>query len=87
MSGLGTNWLEYVREHLPPLGVGPERVVQIEEELAHQLEDFYWALRRRGLSPEEAAQKTREQITDWDSLARDLRLAIRAARHVFVREF
>ncbi len=77
MAGSEKNWLHYVRGHLPSLGTNPERAVEIEEELAQQMEDFYWELRRRGMSAEEATKLTEAQIPAWDVLARELRLANR----------
>ncbi len=77
MAGSEKKWLQYVRDHLPSLGINPERGAEIEEELAQQLEDFYWELRRRGMSQQEATEMTRAQIPAWDILARELRLADR----------
>ena len=35
------DWLEYVRSHLPPLGLRAEREIEIQGELAGQLEEAY----------------------------------------------
>ncbi len=77
MAGSEKKWLHHVRGHLPSLGTNPERAAEIEEELAQQMEDFYWELRNRGMSAEEATEMTEAHIPAWDILARELRLAER----------
>ena len=44
------DWRDYVRSHLPPLQVSPERELEIVEELAAQLEATYWRERSSGAS-------------------------------------
>ncbi len=66
------NWRDYVRTHLPPLGVPPEREIEIVEELAVQLESTYERARARGLSEDESSRLARAEVSDWPALARTL---------------
>ncbi len=69
------NWKNYVREHLPPLGLSGAREAEICEELAQQLEDAYSEAVAAGASEETAAAHAASQIPDWQVLARELREA------------
>ena len=66
------NWLRYVRENLPRLPLAPERAADIEEELAHHMEDFYATLLGRGIDSVRAAAMVRAEVPRWRSLAPDL---------------
>src|SRR4029077_14680722 len=69
------DWKQYVREHLPPLGLGGAREAEIREELAQQLEDAHTEALALGATEEEAAARAAAQIRDWHALARELREA------------
>jgi len=62
----------FVREHLSPLGLPPQRELKIVEELAAQIEESYEALIADGFSDEEAWHTLRHQIPDWKTLGEDL---------------
>jgi len=59
----------FVRQHLPQLGLSPERERKIVEELAAQLEDAYDALRSGGLSDDEAWRELQRQVPDGGAIA------------------
>ncbi len=65
-------WHRYVREHLPPLDITPEREIEIVEELALQLEGAYESARARGASEEQARARARAEVPDWHALAATL---------------
>ncbi|MGH9705053.1 MAG: ABC transporter permease [Candidatus Acidiferrales bacterium] len=69
------DWKQFVRSHLPALGLGGAREAEICEEIAQQLEDAYREAFSGGASEEEAAANARAQISDWQAFARDLRVA------------
>jgi predicted permease len=69
------DWKQYVRAHLPPLGLGGAREQEIIEELAQQLEDCYADAIARGARDAEAATRAAAQIQDWQALAREFREA------------
>jgi putative ABC transport system permease protein len=63
------DWRDYVRAHLPPLDVRPEREVEIVEELAIQLEGTYERARREGATDEQAEAQATDEVPDWRALA------------------
>ncbi len=67
------NWKEYVRAHLPPLGLSGAREAEICEELAQQFEDAYNEALAAGSSDESAGQYAMNQVSGWHALARELR--------------
>src|SRR5579864_9522825 len=69
------DWKQYVREHLPPLGLSGAREQEIVEEIAQQLDDAHSEAISRGLSHQQAEAHAIAQIADWNSLARDIRRA------------
>ena len=66
------NFRHYVREHLPPLNVSPERETEIVEELAVQLETIYDRARANGAGDADAMQRALAEIPDWQALAKTL---------------
>ncbi|MEO8680919.1 MAG: ABC transporter permease [Vicinamibacterales bacterium] len=66
------NWRAYVRSHLPPLGVSPEREIEIVEELAGQLESTYDRARSNGAGEAAATTLAAAEVPDWTALARTL---------------
>lgn len=63
------SWRDYVRAHLPPLDISPERELEIADELALQLEAAYEAARARGLDDGEAVRAAEAEIPDWQTFA------------------
>ena len=66
------NFRHYVREHLPPLNVSPERETEIVEELAVQLETIYERARANGAGDTDATERALAEIPDWQALAKTL---------------
>jgi predicted permease len=62
------DWNKYIREHLSPLGLKPERELEIVEELALHLETVYEDAITQGESEEEAARRVAAMIGDWQFL-------------------
>jgi putative ABC transport system permease protein len=71
------DWKEFVRDHLPPLGLSGAREQEIVDELAQQLEDAYSEAISRGLTPSEAELRATTEISDWSALAQEIRRAER----------
>jgi len=65
-------WKQYVREHLPLLGLSGAREQEIVEEIAQQLEDAHAEAISRGATFVEADSHAGAQISDWNSLAREI---------------
>jgi putative ABC transport system permease protein len=71
------DWKQYIRRHLPPLGLSGAREQEIAEELAQQLEQAYAAALADGAKPAEAADRATAQFSDWQALAAEIRRAER----------
>jgi putative ABC transport system permease protein len=69
------DWKQFVREHLPPLGLTGAREQEIVEEIAQQLDDAHSEAISRGLTLRQAEAHAIAQIPDWNSLARDIQRA------------
>jgi putative ABC transport system permease protein len=69
------DWKQFVREHLPPLGLDGAREAEIIEELAQQLEQRYAETLARDGSQIEAEERAAAQIRDWCALAAEIRKA------------
>lgn len=72
---MAPDFTAYVRRHLPPLDLRPEREAGIIAELAGQLEQAYRESLRAGLSEPEAAASAHAHIKDWQALAAAIRAA------------
>jgi putative ABC transport system permease protein len=66
------SWRAYVRSHLPPLDISPEREIEIVDELALQLEAAYDTAINRGATTAEAHQAALAEVPDWHALAKTL---------------
>jgi predicted permease len=66
------DWKEYVREHLPPLGLSGAREQEIVEEIAQQIEDAYSDAVARGLTLAKSEAHALAQISDWSALAEEI---------------
>ena len=73
------DWRQFVREHLPPLGLSAAREQEIIEELSQQLEQSYSDAIARGCSESEAKTRAAKQISNWCALADDI---LRAERPI-----
>ncbi len=69
------DWNEYVRRHLPHLGLRPEREVDVISELAAEFEQAYQDALGAGQSEAEAAALAETHVRDWNRLASELRAA------------
>ena len=65
-------WKQFVRTHLPPLRVRPERECEIIEELAAQLDQAYREALAGGMEAGQAERLAAEQFQDWNALAREI---------------
>ena len=66
------DFTQFVREHVAPLRLPPQRELKIVEELAAQLEDAYQGLIARGLSVDDAWRELQRQMPDWETVGQDL---------------
>ena len=69
------DWKQYVREHLPPLGLSGAREQEIVEEIAQQMEGAYVEAFARGATSAEAETHAIAQVPDWNALAQEIRRA------------
>jgi predicted permease len=69
------DWKQYVREHVPPLGLSGAREAEIIEELAAQFEQSYTDARSCGARRDEAERRAMAQIPDWNALATEIQKA------------
>ena len=67
-------WKSEICRRLASLNLGPEREVEIAEELAQHLEDCYQELLSCGETPESAERAALDELRGEDLLARSLRL-------------
>jgi len=79
------DFLAYVREHLPPLGVSGERQLEVVEELAHEMQERYDALIRQGEDPQSAWEHVCRGI-QWDHLGQQVGRALHG-RTNYVSQF
>ncbi len=73
------DWRQFVREHLPPLGLSPAREQEIIEELAQQLEQSYSDAIARGTSDSDARARAIAQLSNLHALAKEIRRAEQTA--------
>jgi putative ABC transport system permease protein len=71
------DWSAFVRARLTLPQLTPEREARIIREIAAQLEDFYREAIARGETEAQADAYARRQVSDWERMARDLRVADR----------
>ena len=71
------DWKKYVRDHLEPLRLGPEREAEIIDEMAQHLEAAYDEALTTGASEPEAEKRAAAHIKDWRLLECEL---VRAQR-------
>lgn len=66
------DWKKYVREHLTPLELGPEREAEMVDEMAQHLEAVYEEALIDGASEQEAFIRATAHIKDWRLLECEL---------------
>jgi len=69
------DWNQLVRERLNLAEVSPAQQDETITELASHLDDLYSEYRERGLNESEATKRAILEVTDWRSLARNIRRA------------
>jgi predicted permease len=71
------DWKRYIQERLSPLGLKPERELEIVEELAEHLENAYQDALTQGASREEAIERAGALIPDWRFLECEVSRVVR----------
>jgi predicted permease len=66
------DWKQYVRDHLPPLALGPERELEMVDEMAQHLEAVYEDALADGASDQDAFKRAKAHIKDWRLLESEL---------------
>lgn len=66
------DWRQFVRSHLPPLGLPAAREAEIIEELAQQLDATYAESISSGVSESAALARAQILFPDWQRLAADI---------------
>ena len=73
------DWKDYVRKNLPPLTLGPERELEMVDEMAQHLEAVYEESLAGGASEQDAYRRAASHVKDWQLLECEL---IRAKRPI-----
>src|SRR5882672_11069562 len=73
------DWKREIRQRLAELNLAPTREAEIVEELAQHVEDRYEELLARGETEAEASRLALAELTESDSLMRELRRTEREA--------
>ncbi|MGH9902347.1 MAG: permease prefix domain 1-containing protein, partial [Pyrinomonadaceae bacterium] len=73
------DWKKEILKRLPRQGLGPERELEVVEELAQHLDDRYEELRAGGAAEEEARRAALEELGGGENLAEELRKVGRPA--------
>ena len=66
------DWKQYVRDNLPPLALGPERELEMVDEMAQHLEAVYDDALANGASEQDALNHAKAHIKDWQLLESEL---------------
>src|SRR5262247_4344835 len=72
-------WKQEIRNRLAPLKLEPAREAAIVEELSQHLDDCYAELLAGGATPEEAARRALAELSEGETLRRELRRVERAS--------
>src|SRR2546425_8808539 len=75
------DWKEEVRQRLASVRLEPTREAEIVEELAHHLEDRYLELLARGANDDEATREALTELSESETLQRELRRVECAVTH------
>jgi len=73
------DWKKYVYDNLPPLALGPERELEMTDEMAQHLESVYEEALADGATEQDALSHAKAHIKDWQVLESEL---IRSKRPV-----
>src|SRR5882724_6448920 len=78
------DWKQYVRDNLPPLALGPEREVEKADEMAQHLEAVYEDALADGASEQDALNRAKAHIKDWQLLESELIRSKRPIAHTWI---
>jgi len=78
------DWKKYVREHLAPLSLGPERELEMIDEMAQHLEAVYEDALADGATEQEAHRRAAAHIRDWRLLESELIRSKRPVAHAWI---
>ena len=65
MGRVMPDWKHYVRQNLAPLKLGPERELEMVDEMAQHLEAVYEDALAAGATEHEAYKRAAAHIKDW----------------------
>ncbi len=80
------DWKKYVRAHLAPLRLGPERELEMADEMAQHLEAVYEAALADGVSEQEAYERAAAHIKDWRLLECELIRSKKPIAHTWINK-
>lgn len=80
------DWKKYVRDHLAPLRLGPERELEMADEIAEHLEAVYEDALADGVTEPEAHQRATAHIKDWHLLECELIRSKRPIAHTWIKK-
>src|SRR5262249_46948550 len=78
------DWKKYIRDNLSTLPLGPERELEMVDEMAQHLEAVYQEALDAGLDEPEAFQRATAHIKDWQLLECELVRAKRPLGPLFI---
>src|SRR2546428_5294561 len=76
----------YVRKNLPPLALGPERELEMADEMAQHLEAVYEDALADGATEQEAYRRATAHIKDWRLLECDLIRSKKPIAHTWINK-
>src|SRR5438034_5766479 len=80
------DWKQYVRDNLPPLALGPERELEMADEMAQHLEAVYEDALADGATEQEAYRRATAHIKDWRLLECDLIRSKKPIAHTWINK-
>ena len=80
------DWKQYVRDNLPPLALGPERELEMVDEMAQHLEAVYEDALADGATQIEAYRRAKAHIEDWHLLECELIRSKRPLAHTWIQK-
>jgi len=80
------DWKQYVRDNLPPLALGPERELEMADEMAQHLEAVYEDALADGATEQEAYRRAAAHIKDWHLLECELIRSKRPIAHTWINK-
>lgn len=84
MGRVMPDWKHYVRQNLAPLKLGPERELEMVDEMAQHLEAVYEDALAAGATEHEAYKRAAAHIKDWRLLECELIRAKRPLAHIWI---